>query len=1105
MGKVKLPDDINDWDKKSLREDIGSSSEHKHTIYVYKDFAIEHEEECNHWNPYVIVNGHPLKLHEGYFHNFDEALGYMKGAIKEKELVDFDNSPDEPEFPKAETEDMHKGVQLPTAREMFAEAHCLPDADTLRQSYKEHRSQMYDMLFNARKAEDESEGEGADGKKNNVQTKMDWFGIGGGVTPGSRVDERRGISTKQFEHGDDGNGVTFREGLVPNFSTNYTGKPGPAVQTEAVETSSGTVNVPKPTGVPTSGHVRTGPKGTKTPEALAAEVNNPTSQGGPEDKKRISRNDRTSGASGRKINPEGNVARKIRRKRVDSVANILDKEESKSREGAKQDIREIRAKEIAEGGKPITPMPQFKGLISVGTFNHGNEELPMISAGSNYGRKFFSNAPGEGGKRKGIYSALDAHNAMVDAMNPNDDRIVQGMIHKYTDDLGDLSAAQVRNLFVNNYRVKDPTTGAFTARPKYSEQVDYLGGIDLTKDIFNPDGSLNGLAWSAIQRGDAGPEQPDWTLLNYTDVSGDSFNNPQPYLHISGDGGWSPHDNVFTDYRLARDKFNEVRNNPSEVRRLLNSGMSLKQLNELKKEVSPRELNRMMGYNFYSTEPTTEQTDVNVEDKTVSPDQQFSADYTPEGYGENKGTGTTSDKPMTEAEAMDARLKKEEEKQKKQAKADAKLKEKVIGWQKVMEDAEDGLIDIDDPVFQEASAGLQEVYRNYRFIVNNYDLFDENLVREATEALSSGYHDMQDEQDIRNVRENMSQDEQMDFVENDIGEDDYKEVSGVSSAKRKNAVKQRARLISKKRKDWGKDQMLDDQAASGELYNKYTSMRGENMDDVMKAKVKQDGKQKGLGDFKDTPESERKERAPLKPKEGPKVADIGSFEDDPNAEAPEPELRRRQSELDVGFAKETPQGLDSENTWSDNPTAPTAQVKLDQVEDRVVPQAPSPQMSLDAGWTSTAPGYDPVKKIKEFGVQLFGSMQMDDWIKALRMTRPGTPEYDAMARAIQYRVDRDPSFSPMERNIYGTHMKNALVNKGPLVKSFREEMEKSISDKDAAAGVPMGFMGTHPMICPYNRVDIGYDKDATYPFELRNALTGKKICDVADTPRENSN
>ena len=74
----------------------------------------------------------------------------------------------------------------------------------------------------------------------------------------------------------------------------------------------------------------------------------------------------------------------------------------------------------------------------------------------------------------------------------------------------------------------------------------------------------------------------------------------------------------------------------------------------------------------------------------------------------------------------------------------------------------------------------------------------------------------------------------------------------------------------------------------------------------------------------------------------------------------------------------------------------------------------------------------------------------------------------------------------------------------PAFKSFREEMEKSISDKDAAAGIPTGFMGTHPMTSPYKRVELGYGKDATYPFVLRNALTGEKVCDVTDNPRENS-
>lgn len=594
MGKVKLPDDINDWEKRSLREDIGTSEEHKHTIYVYKDFAIEHEEDecCNNWNPYVIVNGHPLKLHEGYFHNFDEALGYLKGAIKEKELVDFDNSPDEPEFPKAKTEDMHKGVQLPTAREMFAEAHCLPDADALRQSYKEHRSQMYDMLFNARKAEDEGKNSGGGGKKQ-IQTKL--F-IGGDVTPGGRK--------KEWAHNSNGNPVPMREGLVPDFSTNYTGEAGKPVETKPVETSFGTATVAQPKGLASEGQtfVSDGRSGTKTEEALASEIENPTSQGSEGDKKkRLSPKDRSFKAPSRTFNPEATVARKIRRDRVDSVKNILNKEESASRAGAKQDVMDLRAQEAAEGGKPVTKMPEFKGLSSIGTFNNGDEDFPMISSGSNYGRTFFSGVPKAGGPRKGIYAAIDAHNAMVDLMDPNDPRIVQGMVHKFSDDLGELTPAQVRNLFINNYRIKDPTTGAFTARPEYSEQLDYLGGIDFTQDLFNPDGSLNGRAWSAIQRGDRGPVQPGWTRLNYTDVSANP-DKPNPYLHITGTGGWSPHDTVNSDYRIVRDMFNNVRNSPMQVRRFLNSGITLKQLNELKKEFSPAELSRMMGYNFYGQE-----------------------------------------------------------------------------------------------------------------------------------------------------------------------------------------------------------------------------------------------------------------------------------------------------------------------------------------------------------------------------------------------------------------------------------------------------------------------------------------------------------------------
>lgn len=156
MSKVSLPDDIERWEKKSLREDIGSEKEHTHTIYVHKNFAIEHEREGDHhdvWNPYVLVNGHPFKLCNDWFRNFDEALGYIKGALKEKEILDEEcDEQEEPEFPKAEA---CKSFVMPSAKEMFAEAHSLPDMYNLKESCNQHRQQMREF-FKVQKAVDPS-------------------------------------------------------------------------------------------------------------------------------------------------------------------------------------------------------------------------------------------------------------------------------------------------------------------------------------------------------------------------------------------------------------------------------------------------------------------------------------------------------------------------------------------------------------------------------------------------------------------------------------------------------------------------------------------------------------------------------------------------------------------------------------------------------------------------------------------------------------------------------------------------------------------------------------------------------------------------------------
>ena len=113
MTAQKIPDDIERWEKKGLREDIDTDAEHVHDIYIWHNYAIEHEKcDCGgeykdkgHWNPYAIVDGHPVKLNRDYFESFEEAVGYLKGMIKDKEIVDGKEADDEedeeePEIPK---------------------------------------------------------------------------------------------------------------------------------------------------------------------------------------------------------------------------------------------------------------------------------------------------------------------------------------------------------------------------------------------------------------------------------------------------------------------------------------------------------------------------------------------------------------------------------------------------------------------------------------------------------------------------------------------------------------------------------------------------------------------------------------------------------------------------------------------------------------------------------------------------------------------------------------------------------------------------------------------------------------------------------------------
>lgn len=97
MADSRIPDDIERWEKRGLREDIDTDREHVHDIYVWKNLAVEHEvfEDCDcrgHWNPYAIVDGHPMKLSKDYFDSFEEAVGFLKACMKNKKLVGADES-----------------------------------------------------------------------------------------------------------------------------------------------------------------------------------------------------------------------------------------------------------------------------------------------------------------------------------------------------------------------------------------------------------------------------------------------------------------------------------------------------------------------------------------------------------------------------------------------------------------------------------------------------------------------------------------------------------------------------------------------------------------------------------------------------------------------------------------------------------------------------------------------------------------------------------------------------------------------------------------------------------------------------------------------------
>lgn len=135
MSRPDLPDDESGWEKKGIREHIGTSEEHVDDLFVHGDYAVERDADGT-YEAYVIVGGTPIKVNGGMT-TFREAVEFLRGSLASKELVDDheckEKGPVEPEHPKSDN--MEKGRRpMSSMRAMMAEAHAMENwQDVVRQ------------------------------------------------------------------------------------------------------------------------------------------------------------------------------------------------------------------------------------------------------------------------------------------------------------------------------------------------------------------------------------------------------------------------------------------------------------------------------------------------------------------------------------------------------------------------------------------------------------------------------------------------------------------------------------------------------------------------------------------------------------------------------------------------------------------------------------------------------------------------------------------------------------------------------------------------------------------------------------------------------------
>ncbi len=135
MSRPDLPDEESGWEKKGIREHIGTSEEHVDDLFVHGDYAVERDADGT-YEAYVIVGGTPIKVNGGMT-TFREAVEFLRGSLASKELVDDheckEKGPVEPEHPKSDN--MEKGRRpMSSMKAMMAEAHAMENwQDVVRQ------------------------------------------------------------------------------------------------------------------------------------------------------------------------------------------------------------------------------------------------------------------------------------------------------------------------------------------------------------------------------------------------------------------------------------------------------------------------------------------------------------------------------------------------------------------------------------------------------------------------------------------------------------------------------------------------------------------------------------------------------------------------------------------------------------------------------------------------------------------------------------------------------------------------------------------------------------------------------------------------------------